>query len=235
MKLLYSLLALTITSVQGISLEPITQKCKFQREVGFYGDKKEANCVLERSTINKTAREERVKLVQSDLNEKMNGKIGFVDDINEKDNVFISSNEIGSSSLFYRAYYETPGNVLCPNCELNTIYEINGLKISRVELRKFSSSFERNIKQKFVNDDFSSGTTILIDYEQNIMDYALLYCIYKNKEVFKNNKKIPLKVSITTNKNGIDKDVLAEGTITLIYKDENWKGFSKLLQTIEHM
>ena len=208
---------------------------------------KETGAAVMQSLINKAKAEQvvkdRAKWERNETYAKMKGKIGFIDnytkvaynksDITEKTDVFMSSVEIGKTSIFYRAYYDTPGNVLCAGCELNTTFEINGIKVSRVELRKKSSSWSYKIKQKFADDNFFSAAPIMISYQENIMDYALLYCIYQNKDKFTNGKTIPLKVTITTNQDGVDKDVLAEGTLSLIYKDANKAGFDKLIKIID--
>jgi hypothetical protein len=228
-----------------IVLEYLNTYAKDQSKLADYD--KETGAAVMQSLINKAKLEkinaERTKWQRNETYVKMKGKIGFIDhygkvaynkgDITEKVDVFMSSVEIGKTSIFYRAYYDTPGNVLCAGCELNTTYEINGIKVSRVELRKKSSSWSYKIKQKFTSDDFFSAEPIMISYQENIMDYALLYCIYQNKDKFTNGKSIPLKVTITTNQDGIDKDVLAESTITLVYKDANKAGFDKLIKIID--
>ena len=188
---------------------------------------------------------ERTKWMKNETYAKMKGKIGFMDhyskvaynrgDITEKVDVFMSSVEIGKSSIFYRAYYETPGGILCSGCELNTTFEINGVKVSRAEQRKVSSKWSRTIKQKFVNDDFFSAAPIMISYQENIADYAFLYAIYQNKDKFVDGASIPVKVTITTNQDGVDKDVLAESTLTLVYKNSNKAGFDKLIKWVDDL
>lgn len=173
----------------------------------------------------------------------MVGKMGFMDDyrkvaynrsdITEKPDVFAASFEVGKQSIFYRAYYKNPGAAICPGCELNTVYEMEGFKISRVELRKKASKWSRMIKQKFVNDDFFSAAPILVSFSENIADYAFLYCIYQNKDKFSNGKSLKMKVTLTTNQDGVDKDVLAEGTLSLLYKNENKTGFDKMMKWVE--
>ncbi|MBX7093710.1 MAG: hypothetical protein K1X56_03235 [Flavobacteriales bacterium] len=173
----------------------------------------------------------------------MAGKIGFMDDyrkvaynrneITEKTDAFATSFEIGKQSIFYRAYFKTPGAALCPGCELNNTYEMEGFKISRIELRKKASKWSRMIKQKFVEEDFFTAAPILVSFSENIADYAFLYCIYQNKDKFVHGKALKLKVTMTSNQDGVDKDVLAEGTISLLYKNENKDGFDKMMKWVE--
>lgn len=185
----------------------------------------------------------REKWTKNETYTKMAGKIGFVDnytkvsyntsDIKEKTDVFMSACEIGLSDIFYRAYYKTPGDVLCAGCELNNTYEIDGVSVSRVTQRKKNSTWSRYIKQKFVDDRFFTSAPILISKRENIYDYAFLYCLYLNKDKFKDGKQIKVKVTMATNQEGVDKDILAEGTLTLIYKNANKEKFDALMKLVD--
>lgn len=191
----------------------------------------------------KNAEAEAAKWMRNETYAKMVGKIGFIDqynkvaynrsDITEKPEVFANSIELGRQSLFYRAYYKTPGGILCPGCELNTTYEIDGIKVSRIELRKTASKWSRMIKQKFVDNSFFSAAPTIVSFYENIADYAFLYCLYQNKDKFKDGKSLKMKVTLTTNQEGVDKDVLAEGTVSLLYKDANKAGFDKMIKWVE--
>jgi acyl-CoA thioesterase FadM len=59
-----------------------------------------------------------------------------------------------------------------------------------------------------------------------------MYCIYQNKDKFADGKSFKLKVSIWSNRDGVDKDLMAEGTITLVYKNENK---AKIDMAMQHM
>ena len=187
----------------------------------------------------------RDKWMKNETYAKMVGKIGFIDnytkvgynsgDIPEKADVFMSSMELGKQSIFYRAYFKTPGSVLCSGCELNTTYEIEGIKVSRVEQRKKSSKWSQNIKQKFVDERFFTSAPTIVSFQENIADYAFLYCLYQNKDKFKEGKTFKMKVTISTNQEGVDKDVLAEGTITLVYKEANKAGIDKMIKWIDDL
>lgn len=186
---------------------------------------------------------EREKWMKNETFKKMVGKIGFIDnytkvsynrnDIGEKPDVFTNSIELGKQSLFYRAYYNTPGSVLCAGCELNTTFEIEGVKVSRCEQRKTAAKWSRVIKQKFVDNSFFTGAPTIVSFQENIADYAFLYCLYQIKDKMKDGKSYKMKVTLTTNQDGVDKDVLAEGTITLVYKDANKAGFDKMMKWVE--
>ncbi len=192
---------------------------------------------------NKAADVEREKWMKNETFAKMVGKIGFIDqyskvsynkgDVLEKTDVFASSIELGKQSLFYRAYFKTPGDILCAGCELNTTYEIEGIKVSRVEQRKVSAKWSRMIKQKFVDGSFFTGAPSIVSFSENVADYAFLYCIYQNKDKIKDGKSLKMKVTLTTNQDGVDKDILAEGTITLVYKAANKAGYDKMIKWME--
>jgi hypothetical protein len=187
----------------------------------------------------------RAKWMKNDTYTKMVGKIGFMDDyhkvaynqndITEKPEAFMTSVELGKQSIFYRAYFKTPSAALCAGCEVNTTYEIEGVKVSRIEQRKKSSKWSNYIKQKFVTDDFFTGAPSIVSFQENIADYAFLYCIYQNKDKFKEGKVVKMKVTITTNQEGVDKDVLAEGTLSLVYKNANKDGFDKMIKWIDDL
>lgn len=191
----------------------------------------------------KQADAERAKWMKNETFAKMVGKIGFIDqytkvgynsaDITEKPDVFTSSIELGKQSLFYRAYFQTPGELLCNGCELNTTYEINGIKLSRVDQRKQSAKWSRVIKQKFVDNRYFTGAPPIVSFSENIADYAFLYCLYLNKDKIKDGTTLKMKVTLTSSQEGVDKDVLAEGTISLVYKEANKAGFDKMMKWIE--
>lgn len=232
---------------KGIVLEYKNTYAKDSTKLAVYD--KETGAAKMQQVLNqakmKAYDKQREKWMKNATYTKMVGKIGFIDnfnkvgyntgDISEKADVFMSSCEIGKSSIFYRAYYKTPGAALCSGCELNTTYEIDGIKVSRIEQRKKSAKWSNYIKQKFVTEDFFSAAPTLISYQENIRDYAFLYCIYQNKEKFTEGKAIKVKVTITTNQDGIDKDVLAEGTLTLVYKAANKDGFDQLIKNIDDL
>jgi hypothetical protein len=187
----------------------------------------------------------KAKWMKNETYAKMVGKIGFLDnyrkvaynqnEITEKPDVFVSAIELGKQSIYYRAYFAKPGSAICAGCELNTTFEIEGVKVSRIEQRKKASKWSNLIKQKFVSDDFFTGAPSIMSYSENIADYAFLYCLYQNKDKLKNGKALKLKVTITTNQEGIDKDILAEGTLTLNYKDENKDDVDKMLKWVEEV
>lgn len=232
---------------KNVIIEYINSYAKDPSKLSVYD--KETGAAKLQQILNKNKEGEvnslREKWIKNETYSKMVGKIGFIDqyskvaynrnDITEKPDVFISSVELGKQSIFYRAYYKTPGSVLCSGCELNTTYEIEGIKVSRVEQRKKSSKWSRNIKQKFVDDNFFTAAPTIVSFQENIADYAFLYCLYQNKEKFKEGKTFKMKVTISTNQEGVDKDVLAEGTITLIYKDANKAGIDKMIKWVDDL
>lgn len=174
----------------------------------------------------------------------MKGKVGFIDayhkltynridEIKEKPETFMSSIELGKTSIFYKAFYETPGSALCPGCEWNVTYEMGGVKVGRVQQRRESATWSRMIKQKFVDDNFFSFVPSMINYQRNIADYAFLKVLYENKDKLKDGAKIPVKVTVSTCRDGVDQDVMATGTLTLVIKESNRAGIDKALEWYE--
>ena len=232
---------------KNVIIEYINTYSKDQTKLATYD--KETGAAKMQQILNKNKAGEidalRAKWMKNDTYTKMVGKIGFMDDyhkvaynqndITEKPEAFITSVELGKQSIFYRAYFKTPSAALCAGCEVNTTYEIEGVKVSRIEQRKKSSKWSNYIKQKFVTDDFFTGAPSIVSFQENIADYAFLYCIYQNKDKFKEGKVVKIKVTITTNQEGVDKDVLAEGTLSLVYKNANKDGFDKMIKWIDDL
>ncbi len=232
---------------KNVIIEYINTYSKDQTKLATYD--KETGAAKMQQILNKNKAGEidalRAKWMKNDTYTKMVGKIGFIDqyskvaynrnEITEKLDAFMSSVELGKQSIFYRAYFKTPSAALCAGCEVNTTYEIEGVKVSRIEQRKKSSKWSNYIKQKFVTDDFFTGAPSIVSFQENIADYAFLYCIYQNKDKFKEGKVVKMKVTITTNQEGVDKDVLAEGTLSLVYKNANKDGFDKMIKWIDDL
>lgn len=174
----------------------------------------------------------------------MKGKVGFIDayhkltynridEIKEKPETFMSSIELGKTSIFYKAFYETPGSALCMGCEWNVTYEMGDVKVGRVQQRRESATWSRMIKQKFVDDNFFSFVPSMINYQRNIADYAFLKVLYENKDKLKDGAKIPVKVTVSTCRDGVDQDIMATGTLTLVIKEANRAGIDKALEWYE--
>lgn len=181
------------------------------------------------------------KWMSNETYKEMVGKVGFIshyskvsynrnDIIQEKKDVFMTTHDLGKP-FYYRAYFKAPITALCGNdCQYNTTYEMEGIKTSRVELMKKSSKWSQNIKVREADDNFFSPAYTIMD--DKVWDYAFMYCIYQNKDKFADGKSFKLKVSIWTNRDGVDKDLMAEGTITLVYKNENK---AKIDLAMQHM
>jgi hypothetical protein len=173
---------------------------------------------------------EKVKWAANDVYKKMVGKIGFVKHygqtgaaygkIDETMETFISSFDLNKKA-YYRAYYDMPPNTLCPNgCDKNIIYEMEGIKVSTLELRKSSAAWSTKLGSKDrVDEKFFSMCPTLYDGSTIFYsDYAFMYLLYKCKAKFTGDKSFKIKMSITNNNAGVDKDVVATGQINLEYK-----------------
>lgn len=173
----------------------------------------------------------------------MVGKIGFIDNytkvsynrrdiITEKTDVFLATYDMGKP-LYHRAYFKAPITSSCgTDCEYNTVYEMEGIKTSRVELSKKSSKWSENFKKREASEEFFTAAYTLMD--DKVWDYAFIYCLYQNKDKFQNGKSYKLKVTFYSNRDGVDKDVMAEGTITLVYKNENKAKMDLIFQQMDN-
>jgi hypothetical protein len=181
------------------------------------------------------------KWMSNETYKEMVGKVGFIshyskvsynrnDIITEKKDVFMTTHDLGKP-FYYRAYFKAPITAICgKDCQYNATYEMEGIKTSRVELMKKSSKWSQNIKVREADDNFFTAAYTVMD--DKVWDYAFMYCIYQNKDKFADGKSFKLKVSIWSNRDGVDKDLMAEGTITLVYKNENK---AKIDMAMQHM
>ncbi|MDX2173566.1 MAG: hypothetical protein SFY56_10615 [Bacteroidota bacterium] len=188
---------------------------------------------------------EKAKWAANDVYKKMVGKIGFVKHygqtgaaygkIDETMETFISSFDFDKKA-FYRAYFDMPPNTLCPNgCDQNIIYEMDGVKVSLLELRKSSAAWSNKLGSKRPPEDrFLSACPTLFDYNPvSLSDYAFMYLIYKSKAKFTGDKSFKIKMTITNNNAGVDKDVVATGQINLEYKATQKPTLDKIIELVE--
>lgn len=195
--------------------------------------------------VNKSKEQEYAKqkqeLMKNEVYAKMKGKIGFVSHYNqtgasygkisETMDVFISSVEIGKP-FYWRAYYDFVPTTKCGDgCSRNLIFEIEGKKVSWMELRKKSSTWSGKLEKMNVDNDFFSMCPTMIN--QYYSNWALVYCIYQNKDKFAEGKSLKCKMTITNYRDGVDQDILAEGVINLVYKSANQSAIQVLFERVE--
>jgi len=188
---------------------------------------------------------EKAKWAANDVYKKMVGKIGFVkhynntgwayNKIDETMETFISSFDFDKKA-YWRAYFDMPPNTLCPNgCDQNIIYEMEGVKVSTLELRKSSAAWSNKLGSKRPPDDrFLSACPTLFDYNPvSLSDYAFMYLIYQSKAKFTGDKSFKIKMTITNNNAGVDKDVVATGQINLEYKAAQKPTLDKIIELVD--
>jgi|688.fasta_scaffold244460_1 hypothetical protein len=188
---------------------------------------------------------EKAKWAANDVYKKMVGKIGFVkhynntgwayNKIDETMGTFISSFDFDKKA-YWRAYFDMPPNTLCPNgCDQNIIYEMEGVKVSTLELRKSSAAWSNKLGSKRPPDDrFLSACPTLFDYNPvSLSDYAFMYLIYQSKAKFTGDKSFKIKMTITNNNAGVDKDVVATGQINLEYKAAQKPTLDKIIELVD--
>lgn len=182
-------------------------------------------------------------LMKNDTYAKMKGKVGFVTHYNqtgasygkisESMDAFISSVEIGKP-FYWRAYYDVVPSSKCGDgCNRNMIFEIEGQKVSYMELRKKSSTWSSALSKMNVDNDFFSMCPTMI--EGYVSNWALVYCIYQNKDKLSEGKSLKCKVTITNHRDGVDQDILAEGVINLVYKSANQSQITTLFEKVEKL
>ncbi|HLP11241.1 MAG TPA: hypothetical protein VK177_04855 [Flavobacteriales bacterium] len=191
----------------------------------------------------KESEKEAQKWMNNETYKALVGKVNFVDHyskvsynrtdlITEKADVYVTTWDMGKP-LYHRAYYKAPITATCgSDCEFNTVYEMEGIKTSRVELSKKSSKWSENFKKREANEFFFSPAWTLQD--DKVWDYAYIYCLYQNRSKFVDGKSYKMKVTFYSNRDGVDKDVMAEGTITLVYKKENKEKLDLIFQQMDN-
>ncbi len=185
---------------------------------------------------------EAAKWMKNETYKLLVGKVNFVDNYNklsynrvdaitEKPAVYVTTYPMGLP-LYNRAYFKTPITASCgSDCEFNTVYEMETIKCSRVELAKLSSKWSQNFKKREANDYFFTSAYTMQD--DRTWDYAYVYCLYQNKDKFVDGKSYKMKVTYYANRDGVDKEMMAEGTITLVYKKENKEKLDLMFQQME--
>jgi len=188
---------------------------------------------------------EKAKWAANDVYKKMVGKIGFVKHygqtgaaygkIDETMETFISSFDFNKKA-YYRAYFDMPPRSLCPNgCDENIIYEMEGVKVSLLELRKSSAAWSNKLGSKEKpEENFLSSCPTLFDYNPvSLSNYTFMYLIYKCKAKFTGDKSFKIKMTITNNNAGVDKDIVATGQINLEYKAADKPTLDKIIELVE--
>jgi len=188
---------------------------------------------------------EKAKWAANDVYKKMVGKIGFVKHygqtgaaygkIDETMETFISSFDFNKKA-YYRAYFDMPPRSLCPNgCDENIIYEMEGVKVSLLELRKSSAAWSNKLGSKEKPEEkFLSSCPTLFDYNPvSLSNYTFMYLIYKCKAKFTGDKSFKIKMTITNNNAGVDKDIVATGQINLEYKAADKPTLDKIIELVE--
>lgn len=150
----------------------------------------------------------------------------YVDKPSDNEEDFIATAKIGDP-IFLAAYFEYPVEVECgSDCELDIVYEMGGIEVSRVELRK-DRNWQKDIKQlqggRNTNMFCYNHGHSLWNPRANVMDYAFWYCLHQNRSKFTVGGEYPMKVTFYASRDGNRGAKLAEGTITFEYDAESKK------------
>lgn len=129
-------------------------------------------------------------------------------------------------NMNFMGFFKYPPATMYAGQEINIVYEMNGLKTDRVELRGKSSAWNNRIKRLETKEfeDRQHTPKPLRTYEAAlrtyIQDYAFIYLLYQQKDKFMIGKKYNLNVKIYVNRDGENGDLLAEGDVSLLYSME---------------
>ncbi len=157
------------------------------------------------------------KVVFVDSYTRLNYKL--MDKPTENPDNFLVTRDMGDD-LFLAAYFKEKIATSCgADCQLNIVYEMNGKKGDRVELRNSSAKWNKALKAKKKTDRFcfNQGHQMLSSRE-NIYDVAFMYVLYQNKDQFKENGVYDMTVTIYSNRDGNNEAEIAKGTISFVYE-----------------
>jgi len=173
------------------------------------------------------------------------GKVVFVDNFGvfnyqyadqpkEDSKNFAKSMSMGKS-IYWGAYLPMPLSVACgEDCLRNMVYEMEGIKTSREELRNKSRKWAGMISEKKVDDRFCLNNGFqLVSHRENIWDYAYIYLLYQNKAKFQIGKSYKLTARMYTHKDGNDLEKVAEGTVMLVYDQDAKKTMDEIFIKFE--
>lgn len=131
-----------------------------------------------------------------------------------------------NANVYYMAFFEYPPAKQFPGQEINLEYEMNGIKTNRIELRSKSQAWNNAIKRIETKDyEYRQHAPRSLrqyskHHKQFVQDYAFVYLMYQNKELFKVGAKIPLKVKMYVNRDGENGALLAEGIVNIVIRPE---------------
>jgi len=138
-----------------------------------------------------------------------------------------------NGNMNYMAFFKNPPKMQYPGQEINIVYEMNGVKTSRTELRGKSAAWGDMVKRLETKDfDYRQhAPRALREYNsyhsQYVQDYAFMYALYQNKDQFMIGEKYDVTVKIYVSRDGVDGDLLAQGTIKLLYSPEAHASYTK--------
>ena len=131
-----------------------------------------------------------------------------------------------AKNMNYTAFFTVPPAVTHAGQDINVVYEMGGHSVGRVEYRKKSAAWGKMIPRiesnKYSYRQIAPRTLRAYEsYVSNyVQDYAFIQLLYLNKGNFMIGKKYPLTVKMYANRDGENGDLLAEGTVSLLYSAE---------------
>ncbi|PWH81212.1 hypothetical protein [Brumimicrobium oceani] len=131
-----------------------------------------------------------------------------------------------AGNMNYMAFFKVPPASKYPGQEVNYVYEMNGKSTNRVECKSRSAAWSKMVKRLETSDYKyrQHSPRALRTYNQYhsryVQDYAFIQLLYLNKDNFKVGEKYNLTVKMYTNRDGENGDLIAEGTVSLVYSEQ---------------
>jgi hypothetical protein len=130
-----------------------------------------------------------------------------------------------AGNMNYMAFFKVPPSVKYAGQNINIVYEMDGQSTSRVECRGRSAAWGKMVPRIEANDfkyrqHSPRGLRTYNQYHSSwVQDYAFIQLLYMNKDKFKIGQKYSLNVKMYSNRDGENGEVIAEGTVSLLYSE----------------
>lgn len=135
-------------------------------------------------------------------------------------------------NMNYMAFFKVPPATKYPGQNVNIVFEMDGKSTNRVECRSRSAAWGKMVPRIETSDykyrqHSPRGLRTYNQYHsQYVQDYAFVQLLYMNKDNFMIGQKYNLTVKMYANRDGENGELIAEGTVSLLYSAEAHLSFN---------
>jgi len=137
-----------------------------------------------------------------------------------------------AGGMHYITFFELPPAKAYSGQQINIEYEMNGKKTDRIECRNRTIPWGKMVPvietKKYGYRQHSPRELRAYNsyMSRYIQDYAFIQLLHMNKDKFKIGGKYPLTVRMYVNRDGVNGDLIGEGTVNLLYSAKAHKAFA---------